>query len=219
MFRSIFPPPALVGPARALPGHTQALEVPPYHPVLGNALSPPFPPHLETALFGMGCFWGAERRFWQTGGVWSTQVGYAGGHTPHPTYDEVCTGRTDHAEVVRVIFDPHKVSYAELLRVFFENHDPTQGMKQGADVGTPYRSVLFVYSPAQRAAAERTLANYQAQLSAAGHGPITTELHDAPEFYYAEAYHQQYLHKNPGGYCGLGGTGVSCPVGLGAKLL
>jgi peptide-methionine (S)-S-oxide reductase len=165
-------------------------------------------------MFGMGCFWGAERKFWETPGVHSTAVGYAGGITPNPTYEELCSGRTVHAEVVRIVFDPEKVSYEDLLRVFWESHDPTQGMRQGNDVGTQYRSGIYVYTPEQRRRAEASRDAYQRALGAAGHGPITTEIVDAPEFYYAEGYHHQYLAKNPAGYCGLGGTGVACPTGL-----
>jgi peptide-methionine (S)-S-oxide reductase len=188
--------------------------VPDRHAVLGNPLTPPFPDHLEQALFAMGCFWGEERRFWQTPGVWTTAVGYAGGFTPNPTYEEVCTGRTGHAEVVLVVFDPAKVSYEELLKVFWEGHDPTQGMRQGNDVGTQYRSAVYTFSKAQRHSAEASRNAYQQVLTDAGYGPITTEIADAPTFYYAEGYHQQYLEKNPSGYCGLGGTGLACPVGL-----
>jgi peptide-methionine (S)-S-oxide reductase len=176
-------------------------------------MEPPFPEGSETATFGMGCFWGAERKFWQADGVYTTAVGYAGGHTPNPTYEEVCAGRTGHAEAVRVVFDPRRTSYEEMLRVFWESHDPTQGMRQGNDVGTQYRSGIYCHSAAQRKAAEASHAAYQRVLAAAGHGEITTEIRDAPEFYYAEDYHQQYLAKNPAGYCGLGGTGVRCPVG------
>jgi len=200
----------------ALPGRTQRMPVPARHVVLGTPMEAPFP-GMETAMFGMGCFWGAERKFWNVKGVHSTAVGYAGGFTPNPTYHEVCSGRTGHAEVVRVIFDPRVVSYVELLKVFWENHDPTQGMRQGNDVGTQYRSAIYCYSEAQRRAAEASRDAYQKMLSAARHGAITTEILPAPEFYYAEEYHQQYLEKNPGGYCGLGGTGVTCPVGLGAE--
>jgi peptide-methionine (S)-S-oxide reductase len=199
----------------ALPGRAaRPFDLPGRHFVNGHRLEPPFPEGLELALFGMGCFWGAERRFWQEPGVWSTAVGYAGGLTPHPTYEEVCTGRTGHNEVVRVVLDPAKVSFEQLLRVFWESHDPTQGMRQGNDVGTQYRSGIYVHSEAQRRAAEASRAMYQDELRAAGYGTITTEILDAPEFYYAEDYHQQYLARNPLGYCGLGGTGVSCPVGL-----
>ena len=181
------------------------------HAVLhGAPLEPPFPVGLEEAVFGMGCFWGVERKFWKLQGVYTTAVGYAGGTTEHPTYREVCGGRTNHAEVVRVIFDPKKVSYSDLLKTFWENHDPTQGNRQGNDVGTQYRSVIYTYSDEQRRAAEASMAAYQAELKKAGYGPITTEIRPAPEFYYAEDYHQQYLHKNPNGYCGVGGTGVKC---------
>jgi peptide-methionine (S)-S-oxide reductase len=190
------------------------MPVPARHFVLGNPLEPPFPAGLETAMFGMGCFWGAERKFWQLEGVYSTAAGYAAGYTPNPTYQEVCSGMTGHNEVVQVVYDPAKVSYEQLLKVFWESHDPTQGMRQGNDVGTQYRSGIYVFSPAQRSAAEASRRAYQDQLARAGYGGITTEILDAPPFYYAEDYHQQYLAKNPGGYCGLGGTGVSCPVGL-----
>jgi peptide-methionine (S)-S-oxide reductase len=188
------------------------MAVPAAHFVNGNRLEPPFPPGMALALFGMGCFWGAERCFWTRKGVYSTSVGYAGGLTPNPTYEEVCSGRTGHAEVVRVVFDPATVAYADLLRIFWESHDPTQGMRQGNDIGTQYRSVICCSGEAQRAAAEASRAAYRAALAAARRGEITTEIVDAPEFYYAEAYHQQYLAKNPGGYCGLGGTGVPCPA-------
>jgi peptide-methionine (S)-S-oxide reductase len=198
----------------ALPGRAEKMPVPARHTVLGTPLAPPFPPGTETALFALGCFWGAERKFWQTPGVVSTSVGYAGGFTPNPTYREVCTGRTGHAEVVRVVFDPRKVRYEDLIRVFWESHDPTQGMRQGNDVGIQYRSAIYWRDEEQRRAAEASREAYQRALRAAGHGEITTEIAPAPEFYYAEEYHQQYLDKNPGGYCGLGGTGVSCPVGL-----
>ncbi len=204
--------------ADALPGRAEKLAVAPRHAVLGTPMEPPFAPSsttTRTAIFGMGCFWGAEKKFWLTPGVISTQVGYAGGSTRNPTYTEVCSGRTGHTEVVRVIFDPAKVSYAELLRVFWENHDPTQGMRQGNDVGTQYRSAVYAEDEAQRKAAEASCAAYQDRLKAAGYGAITTEIRLAPEFYYAEDYHQQYLAKNPDGYCGLGGTGVGCPVGTG----
>jgi len=201
-------------PEEALPGREAAMPVPAAHEVLGTPIAPPFPEGLELALFGMGCFWGAERIFWQAEGVYTTAVGYAGGHTPNPTYDEVCSGRTGHNEVVRVVFDPEATSYEALLRLFWEGHDPTQGMRQGNDVGTQYRSGIYVYSEAQRAAAERARDAYAERLAAAGYGEITTEILDAPEFYYAEDYHQQYLAKVPNGYCGLGGTGVACPVGV-----
>jgi len=201
-------------PEEALPGRRDRMRVPSAHFVNGAPLEPPFPAGTELALFGLGCFWGAERRFWQTPGVVSTSVGYAGGFTPNPTYEEVCSGRTGHAEVVRVVFDPKKVSYEELLRGFWEGHDPTQGMRQGNDVGTQYRSAIFTYGEEQRRQAEASRDAYQKALDAAGHRPITTEIQDAPEFYYAEDDHQQYLGKNPNGYCGLGGTGVACPIGL-----
>jgi len=203
--------------AEALPGRATRMRVTARHTVTGAALEPPFPAGAELAMFGMGCFWGAERKFWNTPGVLSTAVGYAAGLTPNPLYKEVCSGATGHNEVVRVVYDPAKVSYADLLRVFWENHDPTQGMRQGNDVGTQYRSGIYSYGPAQLAAATASLAAYQAELTRAGHGAITTELLPAPEFYYAEDDHQQYLDKNPGGYCGLGGTGVSCPVGPAAR--
>jgi peptide-methionine (S)-S-oxide reductase len=186
------------------------------HFVNGHRLEPPFPDGLERAMFGMGCFWGAEKKFWQTPGVYSTAVGYAAGHTVNPTYREVCSGMTGHAEVVLVVFDPNVVRYENLLKIFWENHDPTQGMRQGNDVGTQYRSGVYWFDDGQRQAAEASRAAYQKELAAARHGRITTELLPAPEFYYAEDYHQQYLAKNPGGYCGLGGTGVSCPVGVAA---
>jgi peptide-methionine (S)-S-oxide reductase len=205
----------MVSPGDALPGRSQRpFPVPPTHDVLGTPLEPPFPDGLETAVFGMGCFWGAERKFWETGTVFSTAVGYAGGYTPNPTYEEVCSGRTGHTEAVLVVFDPRAVSYDELLRVFWENHDPTQGMRQGNDVGTQYRSAIYYTSDAQRVAAEASKERFQAQLRAAGYGDVTTEIARAGEFWYAEDYHQQYLSKNPFGYCGLGGTGVSCPVGV-----
>ena len=184
------------------------------HFVNQHSIVPPFPQGSETAMFGMGCFWGAEKKFWQLPGVYSTAVGYAGGFTPNPTYREVCSGMTGHNEVVLVVFDPAKVSYDALLKAFWENHNPTQGMRQGNDVGTQYRSGIYTFTPEQKAAAEASRAMYQDRLKAAGHDDITTEIIDAPPFYYAEDYHQQYLGKNPGGYCGLGGTGVSCPIGL-----
>jgi peptide-methionine (S)-S-oxide reductase len=205
----------MVGSEQALRGRDhRVFEVPSEHAVLGTPLEPPFPDGLERAVFGMGCFWGAERLFWRLDGVYTTAVGYAGGYTPNPTYDEVCSGRTGHDEVVLVVFDPARTSYEDLLRVFWEGHDPTQGMRQGHDVGTQYRSAIQVADEQQRKAAEASRDAYQAVLTAASHGPITTEIVDAPEFWYAEDYHQQYLHKNPMGYCGIGGTGVSCPVGL-----
>jgi peptide-methionine (S)-S-oxide reductase len=187
------------------------------HFVNGHRITPPFPDGLQRAVFGMGCFWGAERKFWQTPGVYSTASGYAGGYTPNPTYEEVCSGMTGHTEVVLVIYDPAQISYDQLLGVFWESHDPTQGMRQGNDAGTQYRSAIYTFGPEQQAAAEASKRMYQERLHAAGHGDITTEIRSAPEFYYAEDYHQQYLGKNPAGYCGLGGTGVSCPVGLAAK--
>jgi peptide-methionine (S)-S-oxide reductase len=199
---------------QALPGRSRPMPVPARHFVNGAPLAPPFPDGLELAMFGMGCFWGAEKQFWALPGVVTTAVGYAGGLTPNPTYEEVCTGLTGHNEVVRVVFDPKKIGYDELLRVFWESHDPTQGMRQGNDVGTQYRSGIYVYSPAQRALAEASRDAYQPLLAKARYGPITTEILDAPEFYYAEDYHQQYLAKNPMGYCGLGGTGVACPTGV-----
>jgi len=192
------------------------MPAPARHFVNGAPLSPPFAPGSELALFGMGCFWGAERKFWTIPGVVSTSVGYAGGPTPNPTYEEVCSGLTGHAEVVRVVFDPKRVGYDELLRVFWENHDPTQGMRQGNDVGTQYRSAIYTYGDEQRERARASVRAYAAALAERGYGEITTEVREAPEFYYAEDYHQQYLAKNPNGYCGLGGTGVSCPVGVAA---
>jgi peptide-methionine (S)-S-oxide reductase len=201
--------------AEALPGRTARMPVPEKHTVLGTSLAPPYPEGLERALFGLGCFWGAERKFWQAPGVYTTAVGYAGGPTPNPTYEEVCSGRTGHAEVVLVLFDPKRVRYEDLLRIFWESHDPTQGMRQGNDVGTQYRSAIYTYSPAQRAAALASREAYQKAIAQEGHGDITTEIADAPEFYFAEPYHQQYLDKNPGGYCGLRGTGVACPTGVG----
>jgi peptide-methionine (S)-S-oxide reductase len=202
--------PALPTADEALSGRSEAVEVPAKHFVNGNPLAPPFPPEMELAMFGMGCFWGAERKFWQVPGVFSTAVGYAAGPTPNPTYDEVCSGRTGHNEVVRVVYDPAEASYSVLLQVFWENHDPTQGMRQGNDVGTQYRSGIYTTSDAQREAAQASKEAFQRELAAAGYGEITTEILDAPEFYYAEGYHQQYLAKNPAGYCGLGGTGVRC---------
>jgi len=199
--------------ADAPAGRAEPIPAPDRHFVSRHPLKPPFPDGLEQAVFGLGCFWGAERKFWQTKGVYTTAAGYAGGFTPNATYEEVCDGRTGHAEVVLVVFDPGVVSYEELLRVFWESHDPTQGMRQGNDVGTQYRSVIFTYGDAQRKAAEASRDAYQQALTRAGHGAITTEVRPAPAFYYAEDYHQQYLAKNPGGYCGLGGTGVACPSG------
>jgi len=204
----------MVDPARALPGREQATPVPARHTVLGNPIAPPFPDGLARAIFGMGCFWGAERLFWQAPGVWTTAVGYAAGVTPNPTYEEVCSGSTGHTEAVLAVFDPGITSYEALLRIFWEGHDPTQGMRQGNDVGTQYRSAILTTSDAQLEAALASREAYQRELAAAGHGAITTEIAAAGPFYYAEDYHQQYLAKNPNGYCGIGGTGVSCPVGL-----
>jgi peptide-methionine (S)-S-oxide reductase len=198
----------------ALPGRETRMPVPDVHFVNRHRLEPPFPEGLERAMFGMGCFWGAERKFWELPGVYTTAVGYAAGHTTNPTYREVCSGMTGHAEVVLVVFDPHRITYDDLLRVFWENHDPTQGMRQGNDVGTQYRSGIYYYSADQQRAAEATRDAYQQRLGAAGYGKVTTEIVPGPEFYFAEDYHQQYLAKNPDGYCGLGGTGVSCPVGI-----
>ena len=201
-------------PEDALPGRDAEMPVADRHTVLGTSLKGPFPEGMREAMFGLGCFWGAERKFWQAEGVHSTAVGYAAGFTKNPTYEEVCSGRTGHNEVVRVIYDPEKTSYAALLKVFFESHDPTQGMRQGNDVGTQYRSGIYVYGEAQRAEAEAARTAFAAKLRDAGFGSITTEVLDAPPFYFAEDYHQQYLDKNPNGYCGLGGTGVTCPVGV-----
>jgi peptide-methionine (S)-S-oxide reductase len=201
-------------PEEALPGRDTSMPVPERHFVNGHPLLPPYPEETELAMFGMGCFWGAEQKFWETEGVYVTAVGYAGGYTPHPTYEEVCSGRTGHNEVVRVVYDPAQTSYDTMLRVFWENHDPTQGMRQGNDVGTQYRSGIYTYSDAQAAAAKASRDAYQDVLTAAGYGEITTEIVGAPEFYFAEDYHQQYLAKNPSGYCGLGGTGLACPVGV-----
>jgi peptide-methionine (S)-S-oxide reductase len=198
----------------ALPGRSETMPVPARHDVLGNPLVPPFPEGFQTAVFGLGCFWGAERKFWELDGVWTTAVGYAGGITPNPTYEETCSGMTGHTEAVLVVFDPAKVSYETLLKVFWESHDPTQGMRQGNDVGTQYRSAIYWTDDAQRAAVEASRTMFQKELEAAGYGEITTEVAPAGPFFYAEPYHQQYLAKNPGGYCGIGGTGVSCPVGL-----
>jgi peptide-methionine (S)-S-oxide reductase len=204
--------------ADALPGRSTPIPTAREHFVLHRPLKGPYPEGLETALFGMGCFWGAERKFWELGeGIYTTAVGYAGGHTPNPTYQEVCTGRTGHNEVVLVVYDPKKVSYERLLKTFWENHDPTQGMRQGNDVGTQYRSGIYTFTPAQRQAAEASKASYERELKAQRFDAITTEILDAPPFYFAEDYHQQYLAKNPMGYCGLGGTGVSCPIGVAVK--
>jgi peptide-methionine (S)-S-oxide reductase len=200
--------------ADALPGRAERMPVPAQHHVNGARLEPPFPAGLERAMFGLGCFWGAEKMFWQLPGVYTTAVGYAAGHTPNPTYREVCSGRTGHSEVVLVVFDPRQLSYADLVKAFWEGHNPTEGMRQGNDVGTQYRSGIYYYDDAQRETAERSRDAYQRELTAARYGSITTEILPAAEFYYAEDYHQQYLSKNPNGYCGLGGTGIACPVGL-----
>ncbi len=202
--------------ADALPGRERSMPVTEAHLVLGHPLTPPWPEGHEQAVVGLGCFWGAERLFWQLPGVWTTAVGYAGGHTPNPTYEEVCSARTGHTEAVLVVFDPGTLSYEHLLQAFWEGHDPTQGMRQGNDAGTQYRSAIYTFSDAQAEAARRTRDAYAPVLAGAGHGPITTELAPAGPFYYAEGYHQQYLARHPRGYCGLGGTGVSCPIGLGA---
>jgi peptide-methionine (S)-S-oxide reductase len=204
-------------PEQALPGRSQPIVRPGRHTVLGTPLAPPYPEGSQVADFALGCFWGAERKFWQTPGVITTAVGYEGGFTPNPTYEEVCSGRTGHSEAVRVVFDSSRVSYEQLLRVFWEDHDPTQGMRQGNDVGTQYRSVIFAGSEEQRRAAVESKDTFQRALGASGYGEITTEIVDAGEFYFAEDYHQQYLDKNPNGYCGVGGTGVACPIGV-AKL-
>ena len=207
----------MVGADEALAGRTDAqMPVPERHFVNGNPLVGPWPDGYETAVFGLGCFWGAERKFWDTDGVYSTAVGYAGGFTPNPTYEETCSGLTGHTEAVLVVFDPARVSFDQLLKVFWENHDPTQGMRQGNDVGTQYRSAIYYTSDAQRRAIESSLAMYQQRLADAGYGDISTEVEPLGDFYYAEPYHQQYLAKNPNGYCGIGGTGVSCPIGLSA---
>jgi peptide-methionine (S)-S-oxide reductase len=204
----------MIDRADALPGRDQEIPIPDRHAVLGTPMKPPFPDGFERAVFGMGCFWGAERIFWQAAGVYTTAVGYAGGFTPNPTYEEVCSGRTGHAEAVLVVFDPAKTSYEEMLRLFWENHDPTQGMRQGNDVGTQYRSAIYWTTEEQRQFAEASRDAYAQRLRAEGYPEVTTEIAEAGPFYYAEDYHQQYLHKNPWGYCGIGGTGVSCPVGL-----
>jgi len=209
-------PLAIPSKAEALPGRAERMPVPDAHFVNNNRLSAPFPDGLARAVFGMGCFWGAEKKFWQLRGVYSTAVGYAAGPTPNPTYREVCTGMTGHNEVVLVVFDPKAIGYDDLLKVFWESHDPTQGMRQGNDVGTQYRSGIYYFDDEQKRAAEASRDAFQKRLTAAGFGAITTEILPAPEFYYAEDYHQQYLAKNPDGYCGLGGTGVSCPIGVGA---
>jgi peptide-methionine (S)-S-oxide reductase len=207
----------LVDPADALPGRDQPIAVPARHAVLGNPLTPPWPEGFQQIVVGMGCFWGAERVFWQADGVWTTAVGYAGGFTPNPSYDEVCSGRTGHTEAVLAVFDPSVTSYDEMLRLFWEGHNPTQGMRQGNDVGTQYRSAILVGSDAEREAAEHSRLVFAERLDSAGYGEITTEIAPLSDFYYAEGYHQQYLAKNPNGYCGLGGTGVSCPIGLGVQ--
>jgi peptide-methionine (S)-S-oxide reductase len=207
----------LVDPADALPGRDQPIAVPARHEVLGNPLTPPWPEGFQQIVVAMGCFWGAERVFWQADGVWTTAVGYTGGFTPNPSYEEVCSARTGHTEAVLAVFDPSVTSYDEMLRLFWENHDPTQGMRQGNDVGTQYRSAIYVGSDAEREAAERSREVFSERLRAAGYGEITTEIAPLSDFYYAEDYHQQYLAKNPNGYCGLGGTGVSCPIGLGVQ--
>ncbi|MBE9175665.1 peptide-methionine (S)-S-oxide reductase MsrA [Synechocystis salina LEGE 06155] len=209
---------AMVAPNEALPGRSAPMPVPDKHFVNGHSLKAPFPQSMETALFGLGCFWGAERKFWQIPGVYSTAVGYAAGYTPNPTYQEVCTGMTGHNEVVFVVFDSQQVSYDQLLKVFWESHNPTQGMRQGNDVGTQYRSGIYTYSDAQQQAALASKQAYQQALQQAGYGEITTEILPAPDFYYAEDYHQQYLAKNPNGYCGLGGTNVACPIGTEVSL-
>ena len=206
-----------VSAAEALAGRTEAMPVTAPHRVNGHAMTPPYPDGFETAIFGMGCFWGAERLFWQLDGVWVTAVGYAGGHTPNPTYEETCSARTGHAEVVLVVYDPAAITYEKLLRTFWEEHDPTQGMRQGNDVGTQYRSLVGTFGAAQAEAVERSRAMYQQRLTAAGAGEISTEVIDSPTFYFAEPYHQQYLDANPRGYCGLQGTGVSCPIGTGVS--
>ena len=212
--RFLFREPELITPEQALPGREQRMDVLARHDVLGTPLEPPFPDGFRQIVVGMGCFWGAERVFWQAPGVYTTAAGYAGGFTPNPTYEEVCSGRTGHAEVVLAVFDPQRTSYDEMLRLFWENHDPTQGMRQGNDVGTQYRSAVYFADEDEQAAAEASRAAYEDVLRAAGYGSITTEIASAGPFYYAEPYHQQYLAKNPNGYCGLGGTGVACPVGL-----
>src|SRR3954466_8233728 len=207
----------MIDPSRALAGRTERMHVPESHFMLGTPLGPPFPEGFQTAVFGMGCFWGAERKFWEADGVYTTAVGYAGGYTPNPTYEEVCSGSTGHTEAVLVAFDTAKTSYEEMLKLFWENHDPTQGMRQGGDVGTQYRSAIYYSGEDQHQAAELSRRTFGDRLAQSGYGEITTEIAPAGEFYYAEPYHQQYLAKNPNGYCGLGGTGVSCPVGLGAS--
>ena len=204
----------MVAPEEALPGRPDPIPTADTHFVLGTPIKPPFPENLQTAVVGMGCFWGAERVFWQAPGVYTTAVGYAGGYTPNPTYEEVCSGRTGHTEAVLVAFDPEQISYEQILKLFWEHHDPTQGMRQGNDTGTQYRSAVYTTTPEQRAVYDATRAAFAERLAGAGYGPITTEVAELGEFYYAEDYHQQYLAKVPNGYCGLGGTGVSCPIGL-----
>jgi peptide-methionine (S)-S-oxide reductase len=204
----------MIDPDSALPGRATEIAVPEHHEVLGTPLKPPFPEGYETAIFGLGCFWGAERLFWQLPGVYTTAVGYAGGYTPNPTYEETCSGSTGHTEAVLVVFDPQQISYEQLLKNFWEGHNPTQGMRQGNDMGTQYRSAVYTTTPEQAEAVQASKTAYEHELQASGHGPITTEIAEAGPFYYAEPYHQQYLHKVPNGYCGLGGTGVSCPIGL-----
>jgi peptide-methionine (S)-S-oxide reductase len=211
-------PTVMVQPDEALPGRDEQMPVPAEHEVLGTPIAPPFPEGLEQAIFGMGCFWGAERVFWRAPGVYTTAVGYAGGYTKNPTYEEACSGRTGHTEAVLVVFDPKVTSYDEILRLFWENHDPTQGMRQGNDVGTQYRSAIYATTDEQLAAAEASREMFQAELAKSGYGEISTEIAPAGPFYYAEPYHQQYLAKNPNGYCGLGGTGVACPVGVSSSL-
>jgi peptide-methionine (S)-S-oxide reductase len=215
---ALFRKTSMPSPDQALPGRPTALQVPQEHFVSGHRIVPPFPEGLREAIFGMGCFWGAERLFWQLPGVYSTAVGYAGGFTPNPTYQEVCTGATGHTEVVRVVYDPAKIDYEDLLKVFWEQHDPTQGMRQGNDVGTQYRSAIYYTDEVQHREAEVSRQAYQERLSAVGRGTISTEIREVPPFYYAEGYHQQYLAKNPDGYCGLQGTGVSCPIGTGVQV-
>lgn len=205
----------MISPEAALPGRVQPIPTAETHHIYGTPLTGEVPQGMEQAMFGMGCFWGVERMFWKLDGVISTMVGYAGGYTPNPTYEEVCTGKTGHNEVVRVIYDPSRISYDTLLQVFWENHDPTQGMRQGNDMGTQYRSGIYTYTLTQKAAAEASKLAFAPRLSEAGYGAITTEIKDAPDFYFAEDYHQQYLSKNPAGYCGIGGTGVTCPIGVG----
>ncbi len=203
---------AMPSPEKALPGRSESMPVTEKHFVNGNPLQPPFPEQMEMAMFGLGCFWGAERKFWQLPGVYTTAVGYSSGYTPNPTYQEVCTGMTGHNEVVLVVYDPQQISYSELLKVFWESHNPTQGMRQGNDVGTQYRSGIYTYNETQQQLAEASKTAYQKELAKSGYDEISTEIIEAPEFYYAEDYHQQYLAKNPNGYCGLGGTGISCPL-------